>query len=90
MAVTSETAGGGAKGCGAASGSAAGNEDFTSSGFAKTSSAAALPDPFSLLADFWPLTSDFCFIVAAIAAIGVMKILNESKQAKNTLRLGDV
>ena len=52
VAVTSDTTGGGAKGCGAASGSAAGNEDFTSSGFAKTSSAAALPDPFSLLADF--------------------------------------
>src|SRR6266404_9700846 len=38
VAVTSDTAGGGAKGCGAGSGRAAGNDDpvFASSGFAKT------------------------------------------------------
>ena len=47
VAVTSDTAGGGAKGCGADSARGAGNndeEEFPSSGFAKTSSAAALFD----------------------------------------------
>jgi hypothetical protein len=43
-----------------------------------------------LLAGLWLPTSDFWFVEAAIAAMGVMKILNESKQAKNIRKLLDV